>query len=81
MSYLILINYSLITFPFLISCTIDINLSELEYIASHLDLFECRRLIAALHYSSHNLPKNLSGAGIHIYLSKEKKIYQHFKHF
>lgn len=62
-NHLILINCFLITYPFLISCTIDINLSELEYIASHLDPFECRRLIAALHYNSYELPKSLSGAG------------------
>lgn len=56
----------------MISCTIDINLSELEYIASHLDPFECRRLVAALHYSSQDLPKSLSGAGT---LSLFKKNY------
>ncbi|XP_051158504.1 uncharacterized protein LOC127279861 isoform X5 [Leptopilina boulardi] len=36
--------------------------SDDEYIASHLDPFECRRLVAALHYSSQDLPKSLSGA-------------------
>ncbi|XP_033213914.1 uncharacterized protein LOC117170980 [Belonocnema kinseyi] len=46
----------------LIFCTIDVNLSELEYLAAHLDPFECHRLIAALHYTSYELPKSLAGA-------------------
>lgn len=43
--------------------TIDINLSELEYIASHLNNVECNRLIAALHYTSYDLPSDISAAG------------------
>ncbi|KAL2734264.1 Facilitated trehalose transporter Tret1 [Vespula squamosa] len=43
-------------------CTIDINLSQLEYLAARLDPFECRRLIAALHYTSYELPMNLAAA-------------------
>lgn len=43
--------------------TIDVNLSELEYLAARLDSFECRRLIAALHYTTYDLPKNLAAAG------------------
>ncbi|XP_015109798.1 uncharacterized protein LOC107036372 [Diachasma alloeum] len=43
-------------------CTIDINLSELEYLAAHLDPFECRRLVAALHYKTYELPENIAGA-------------------
>ncbi|XP_032668201.1 uncharacterized protein LOC116842714 [Odontomachus brunneus] len=42
--------------------TIDVNLSELEYLAARLDPFECRRLIAALHYTTYNLPQNLAAA-------------------
>nr|XP_012231024.1 PREDICTED: uncharacterized protein LOC105677177 [Linepithema humile] len=42
--------------------TIDVNLSELEYLAARLDPFECRRLIAALHYTTYDLPKNLAAA-------------------
>ncbi|XP_014477562.1 PREDICTED: uncharacterized protein LOC106745988 [Dinoponera quadriceps] len=42
--------------------TIDVNLSELEYLAARLDTFECRRLIAALHYASYDLPQNLAAA-------------------
>ncbi|XP_035731576.1 uncharacterized protein LOC118445783 [Vespa mandarinia] len=42
--------------------TIDINLSQLEYLAARLDPFECRRLIAALHYTSYELPMNLAAA-------------------
>lgn len=44
-------------------CTIDINLSQLEYLAARLDPFECRRLIAVLHYMSYDLPMNLAAAG------------------
>lgn len=43
--------------------TIDVNLSELEYLAARLDPFECRRLIAALHYTTYDLPKDLAAAG------------------
>ncbi|XP_011310291.1 uncharacterized protein [Fopius arisanus] len=43
-------------------CTIDINLSELEYLAAHLDSFECRRLIAAMHYKTYDLPQLIAGA-------------------
>ncbi|KAG7189405.1 hypothetical protein KM043_017111 [Ampulex compressa] len=45
-----------------ISCTIDVNLSELEYLAARLDPFECRRLVAALHYTTYELPLNIAGA-------------------
>lgn len=46
-----------------VSGTIDVNLSELEYLAARLDPFECRRLIAALHYTTYDLPKHLAAAG------------------
>ncbi|XP_058798118.1 uncharacterized protein LOC131668192 [Phymastichus coffea] len=42
--------------------TIDVNLSELEYLAARLDLQECRRLVAALHYHNYELPENLEDA-------------------
>lgn len=42
---------------------IDVNLRELEYLAARLDPFECRRLIAALHYTTYDLPQNLAAAG------------------
>ncbi|XP_020288535.1 uncharacterized protein LOC109857048 isoform X2 [Pseudomyrmex gracilis] len=42
--------------------TIDVNLSELEYLAARLDPLECRRLIAALHYTTYDLPKSLASA-------------------
>lgn len=45
-----------------ISSTIDVNLSQLEYLASHMDEFECRRLIAALHYTTYDLPQSMAGA-------------------
>ena len=43
--------------------TIDVNLSELEYLAAHLEPRECRRLVAALHYHSYELPESLVEAG------------------
>lgn len=43
--------------------TIDVNLNELQYLAAHLNSFECRRLIAALHYTTYELPSNLADAG------------------
>ncbi|XP_076636744.1 uncharacterized protein LOC143349399 [Colletes latitarsis] len=42
--------------------TIDVNLNELEYLAARLNPFECRRLIAALHYTSYELPNSLAAA-------------------
>ncbi|XP_071878325.1 uncharacterized protein [Bombus fervidus] len=42
--------------------TIDVNLNELEYLAARLNPFECRRLIAALHYITYDLPNNLAAA-------------------
>ncbi|XP_016904222.1 uncharacterized protein LOC107992708 [Apis cerana] len=42
--------------------TIDVNLNELEYLAARLNHFECRRLIAALHYTTYELPRDLAGA-------------------
>ncbi|KAH0955163.1 hypothetical protein HN011_009755 [Eciton burchellii] len=42
--------------------TIDVNLREFEYLAARLDPFECRRLVAALHYTTYDLPKNLAAA-------------------
>ncbi|KAL6256190.1 hypothetical protein P5V15_012306 [Pogonomyrmex californicus] len=42
--------------------TIDVNLSELEYLAARLDPLECRRLIVALHYTTYDLPENLAAA-------------------
>ncbi|XP_048507542.1 uncharacterized protein LOC125500142 [Athalia rosae] len=43
-------------------CTIDVNLSELEYLAGHLNPSECRRLVAALHYMTFELPESIAGA-------------------
>lgn len=62
-NYLFAIAYFLIMNSVSIFCTIDVNLSELEYLAAHLDPVECHRLIAALHYTSYELPKSLAGAG------------------
>nr|XP_033332159.1 uncharacterized protein LOC117223772 [Megalopta genalis] len=42
--------------------TIDVNANELEYLAARLNPFECRRLIAALHYTTYELPNNLAEA-------------------
>ncbi|XP_076385431.1 uncharacterized protein LOC100878042 isoform X1 [Megachile rotundata] len=42
--------------------TIDINLNELKYLAAKLTHFECRRLIAALHYTTHELPNTIAVA-------------------
>lgn len=42
-------------------CTIDVNLAQLEYIAARLNPFECRRLVAALHYNGLEMPKTLAG--------------------
>ncbi|XP_018346905.1 PREDICTED: uncharacterized protein LOC108751301 isoform X1 [Trachymyrmex septentrionalis] len=51
-----------IIFVLRIHGTIDVNLSELEYLAARLSPVECRRLIAALHYTSYDLPSSLAEA-------------------
>lgn len=51
----------------MVYATIDVNLSELEYLAAHLELSECRRLVAALHYDGYELPKSLDGAGKYVF--------------
>lgn len=50
----------------MVDTTIDVNLSELEYLAAHLEPAECRRLVAALHYDDYELPKSLDGAGTYV---------------
>ena len=42
--------------------TMDVNLDELKYLAARLNPFECRRLIAALHYTTYELPNTLAAA-------------------
>jgi hypothetical protein len=43
--------------------TIDLNFDELEYLANHLLLEECRRLVAAAHFKSYIMPNSLDLAG------------------
>lgn len=43
--------------------TIDINASELQYLADHLTPEECRRLVAAAHFQSFEEPNALDQAG------------------
>lgn len=42
--------------------TIDLNLGELQFVADHLTPLECRRLVAALHFKSFNVPNSLDQA-------------------
>ncbi|XP_018056378.1 PREDICTED: uncharacterized protein LOC108692576 [Atta colombica] len=51
-----------IIFVLRIRGTIDVNLSELVYLAAQLSPVECRRLIAALHYTTYDLPSSLAEA-------------------
>ncbi|KAI4497607.1 hypothetical protein M0802_007377 [Mischocyttarus mexicanus] len=60
--HLIIYLFVYFALPYITICTIDINLNQLEYLAARLDPFECRRLIAALHYTSYELPMNLAAA-------------------
>ncbi|GJQ73532.1 hypothetical protein Trydic_g13884 [Trypoxylus dichotomus] len=52
----ILIQYSLV------GGTIDVNLPEYQYIANHLEPQECRKLVAALHFHSYDLPPSVNEA-------------------
>lgn len=36
--------------------TIDMNIPELRYIANHLTLKECRRVVASLHFEANDMP-------------------------
>lgn len=50
-------------YVFLVShtvCIIDMNNEQLKHIANHLTEKDCRRLIASLHFSSYELPANLT---------------------
>ncbi|CAH0564152.1 unnamed protein product [Brassicogethes aeneus] len=42
--------------------TIDLNESELIYLANHLSIEECRKLVAYAHYKSFDLPNELDQA-------------------
>ncbi|EEB14795.1 hypothetical protein Phum_PHUM327740 [Pediculus humanus corporis] len=57
----LIINYILIIIN-LSSSTIDINLSEFQYIADHLTVEECYKLVSALHFNEFDLPKGLNAA-------------------
>ncbi|XP_034937326.1 uncharacterized protein [Chelonus insularis] len=59
--------------------TIDVNIGELQYLAIHLDPYECRRLIAALHYTSYDLPKDISGAVRKVH--EDIPCFQHLLHW
>lgn len=57
--YLCFILYFQISFK---KCAIDVNLPEYIYIADHLTDEECRKLYAALHYISYELPEDFPQA-------------------
>lgn len=57
------LSFIVILLRYNVFATIDVNLNELEYLAARLNHFECRRLIAALHYTTYELPRDLAGAG------------------
>lgn len=57
------LSFIVILLRYDVLATIDVNLNELEYLAARLNHFECRRLIAALHYTTYELPRDLAGAG------------------
>ncbi|GLV34865.1 hypothetical protein CBL_09345 [Carabus blaptoides fortunei] len=44
------------------TCTVDVNMPELQYLADHLQPNECRRLVAALHFKSYNQLNALDAA-------------------
>lgn len=59
----------------MVRATIDVNLAELEYLAARLDSRECRRLVAALHYDSYELPESLVGAGAYTYYNSLREFF------
>lgn len=46
----------------IIKSTIDLNLTELQYLADHLHIEQCRKLVAALHFKSYEKPNALNNA-------------------
>lgn len=46
--------------------TVDVSLPQFRYLADHLQPAECRRLLAALHYTSYNKPNALDDAGRYV---------------
>lgn len=55
--------FVLILYLKFISNTIDINGAELQYLADHLTLEECRKLVAAAHFKTYEVPNALDQAG------------------
>ncbi|XP_022916544.1 uncharacterized protein [Onthophagus taurus] len=52
--------------PRTVRATVDVNLPELQYLADHLDPKECRKLVAALHFHSYDLPNNIEEAELRL---------------
>ncbi|KAK9877818.1 hypothetical protein WA026_020053 [Henosepilachna vigintioctopunctata] len=59
--------------------TIDINSSELKYLSDHLTSEECRKLVAAAHFNSYDLPTALSEAELKI--SKDLSCFELLLHW
>lgn len=45
-----------------LQCTIDMKVTHFQYIANHLTIDDCRRLVASLHFLSYELPESLEDA-------------------
>lgn len=63
---------------YLSDCTVDINLSEFEYLADHLTPEECRKLVALLHYHTFDVPKQLAAAGLLNFLMLNRPNFNQF---
>ncbi|KAL1494331.1 hypothetical protein ABEB36_009946 [Hypothenemus hampei] len=70
----------IVSFSFtLIEATIDLNSGELQYLADHLTLEECRRLIAAAHFKNYDEPIALDQAERKV--SKDLSCLDHLYHW
>lgn len=61
---IIIILYKVI----LIENTVDITFSQFQNLSAHLTDFECKRLVASLHYHSHQLNQAVLDAAGKIFI-------------
>lgn len=49
--------FLILCFVFSVICTVDLNIHQLQFVADHLEMKECRKLVAALHQGTFELKK------------------------
>lgn len=49
--------FLILCFIISVTCTVDLNIHQLQYVADHLEMKECRKLVAALQQDTYELKK------------------------